>query len=279
MRYNEKVAIDLGITLEEDYVLSKIEDMQNTYIVRDGDKGSFTFSLTDLFKRCPMVFKQVDDIQDKEDIKKIYDTNKKKFQKMIKASLGKAIIRTDVKRKKDGKKESYFKFNKTTMTVLKNGYPIKTVNEFTDKEKLIIKELHIDTINKSLSSQLESMDYDLLKDSIEIAKECNILDYPYVRSIYNNLIMNEDNKKATSVETTNDFEVKNNNSNFNNNITQEQNICNKKTESNKKENNNINKRKRVNTRFHNINESFSKYTPDELEKLLQESQKNKFKKV
>lgn len=44
-------------------------------------------------------------------------------------------------------------------------------------------------------------------------------------------------------------------------------------------NNNIDNTPKVKTRFHNINESFSKYTPDELEKLLQESQKNKFKKV
>lgn len=33
------------------------------------------------------------------------------------------------------------------------------------------------------------------------------------------------------------------------------------------------KPKKVKTRFHNINESFSKYSPDKLEKILQESQK------
>ncbi|MGL5711854.1 MAG: DnaD domain protein [Paraclostridium sp.] len=33
----------------------------------------------------------------------------------------------------------------------------------------------------------------------------------------------------------------------------------------------------VKTRFHNINQTFSKYSPDELEKILQESQKGKFK--
>ena len=31
------------------------------------------------------------------------------------------------------------------------------------------------------------------------------------------------------------------------------------------------------TRFHNINQTFNKYSPDELEKVLLESQKNKFK--
>ena len=42
---------------------------------------------------------------------------------------------------------------------------------------------------------------------------------------------------------------------------------------NTKSNNDIPK---VKTRFHNINESFRNYPPDELEKLLRESQKGKF---
>ena len=33
---------------------------------------------------------------------------------------------------------------------------------------------------------------------------------------------------------------------------------------------------KVKTRFHNINETFRNYSPDELEKLLRESQKGKF---
>ncbi|RIZ58421.1 hypothetical protein CHH45_11385 [Paraclostridium bifermentans] len=32
----------------------------------------------------------------------------------------------------------------------------------------------------------------------------------------------------------------------------------------------------VKTRFHNINQSFKKYAPEQLEKILQESQKGKF---
>lgn len=39
---------------------------------------------------------------------------------------------------------------------------------------------------------------------------------------------------------------------------------------------NSNKAPKVKTRFHNISERFNDYTPDELEKLLRESQKNKF---
>jgi DnaD/phage-associated family protein len=47
----------------------------------------------------------------------------------------------------------------------------------------------------------------------------------------------------------------------------------KKSSSNKSKNN----VKQVKTRFHNINQTFSKYSPDELEKMLQESQKGKFR--
>ena len=42
-------------------------------------------------------------------------------------------------------------------------------------------------------------------------------------------------------------------------------------------NNSSNSVKQVKTRFHNINQTFNKYSPDELEKMLQESQKGKFR--
>ncbi|MEG0180790.1 MAG: RepB family plasmid replication initiator protein [Peptostreptococcaceae bacterium] len=51
----------------------------------------------------------------------------------------------------------------------------------------------------------------------------------------------------------------------------------KKTLENKiKDTSNISNPKQVKTRFHNINQTFNKYSPDELENRLQESQKYKF---
>lgn len=47
----------------------------------------------------------------------------------------------------------------------------------------------------------------------------------------------------------------------------------KKTSNNTNKNNN----QHIKTRFHNINQTFTKYSPDELEKILQESQKGKFR--
>ncbi len=49
----------------------------------------------------------------------------------------------------------------------------------------------------------------------------------------------------------------------------------KKASTNTNKNNSNNKH--VKTRFHNINQTFAKYSPDELEKMLQESQKGKFR--
>ena len=51
---------------------------------------------------------------------------------------------------------------------------------------------------------------------------------------------------------------------------------NQKKQHQKNTSSNNNSIPKVKTRFHNINERFRNYTPDELEKLLKESQKGKF---
>lgn len=264
MKYKENVILDLNMTLEDDYVLSKIEEMQNTNLVKDGDEGSFSFNLTDLFKKCPMIFKQANAEMTQDEIKKLYETNKKKFQKLLNGNLGKAINRFEVKRTLKGKRESYFKFNKTTMTILKNGYPSREV-ELTEIEKLVIKELNIDTITKSIAKQLKEMDIKILKEAIECAKETGILDYPFVKSIYNNLM---ENKKVASVGSTNNS-VKQLNTNSND--------INSISDNNKNIKQNYNSH--LNPKVHNFEGSanFLKYSPEELEKLLFENQKNKFK--
>ncbi|MBQ6631816.1 MAG: hypothetical protein IJH55_06880 [Romboutsia sp.] len=52
---------------------------------------------------------------------------------------------------------------------------------------------------------------------------------------------------------------------------------NKSSRASKKSSVKANSTKQVKTRFHNINQSFEKYTPEELEKLLKENQEDKFK--
>ena len=43
-------------------------------------------------------------------------------------------------------------------------------------------------MGKNIRTQLKSMDENTLKEAIQISKEHGILDYPYVRGIYNNLV-------------------------------------------------------------------------------------------
>ncbi|EPZ61679.1 hypothetical protein H476_3604, partial [[Clostridium] sordellii VPI 9048] len=53
----------------------------------------------------------------------------------------------------------------------------------------------------------------------------------------------------------------------------------KQTLENKIKNNKTNGVRKQKTRFHNINQTFEKYTSDELEKILLENQKDKFKAI
>lgn len=269
MRYNEEVVLDMDMTLEDDYVLSRIEDIQNTTSVKDGNKGSFSFNLTELFKRCPMVFKQVKGGESKEDIEKIYNTNKKKLQRMMNGSMGKAIMRYETKRTKAGKKESYFKFNKTTMTVLKNGYPIKVEKTFTEKEMMVMRALRLNELSKGLITQINDLEDDLLKASLEVAKECGILEFAYVRGIYNNLKL--DKEKASDAGTSNANQKNKTHDSIDINII---------SQNNQKDTSKFKKNyKQTKNRFHNLeNESFRNYTPEELERILEENQRIKDEK-
>ena len=263
MKYNEEVAYDLGLSLEDIYVLEKIEDrIRDTYLSKDGNNGEFSFNQVELFKICKFVFKQITSEDTLEDIKKIYKTNNAKFNKMLKGPLGKVLVKCNVV-KKQGKSETYFKINKEIRGVLINGYPVQILEkeELTEIEKLILDKLNLNSLGKGIRTQLKNMDIDILKEAIQIAKEHNILDYPYVRKIYNNLEIKNPQEFADSQGSMENLNSLNNNS-----ITQ--NIKNNKTQKTTF--------KKI-TRFHNVNETFSKYKPDELEKLLLESQRGKFK--
>lgn len=295
MKYNEEAAYNFGLTLEDIYVLEKIEDfILNTTISKDGDRGEFTFNQVDLFKICKFVFKQVDECENEEEIKKIYKTNNARFNKMLKGALGKILVKCSTIKLK-GKSETYYKINKEIRTILINGYPKVVDLELSEIEKLVVDELKMKTIGKNIRTQLKSMNIDKLKVAISIAKEHNILDYPYVKSIYNNLDSNvkkpqesansqgsSDNKSIDLHSNTNsipqiydsinNFESKNNN--HTKNVNNENEDAREKIIAKQKQDYEMISRK---NKFHNTNASFINYTPDELERHLQESQKGKFK--
>lgn len=265
MKYNEEVAYNLGLTLEDIYVLEKIDDyIRDTNLSKDGNNGEFSFNQVDLFKMCKFVFKQVKKDDSQEDIKKIYKTNNAKFNKMLKGALGKVLLKGE-NIKKQGRSEAYFKINKEIRTILINGYPKVSDIVLTDIEELVVKELKMNTISKSIRTQLKNMDIDILRTSIEIAKEENILDYPFVRGIYNNLESNN-KKPQESANSQGSYENTISSTPYKNSIPQKSDFYTNKTK-------NYEYKK---TNFHNFKETFDQYTEEELDNIILKSQKIKF---
>lgn len=285
MKYNEEVAYNLGLSLEDIYVLEKIEDnIRDTVLSKDGNNGEFSFNQVDLFKMCKFVFKQVNKHDSEDTIRKIYKTNNAKFNKMLKGSLGKVLIKGE-NIKKQSKSEAYFKINKEIRTILINGYPKVVDLELNEIEKLVVDELKMKTIGKNIRTQLKCMDIDKLKAAIGVAKEHEILDYPYVKHIYNNLDSNVkkpqespnsqgSNENINSQNSDTNIVPQNSNNTSTKNVNNENEDLREKIIAKQKQDYEMISRK---NKFHNTNASFINYTPDELERHLQESQKGKFK--
>ena len=285
MKYNEEVAYNLGLSLEDIYVLEKIEDnIRDTVLSKDGNNGEFSFNQVDLFKMCKFVFKQVNKHDSEDTIRKIYKTNNAKFNRMLKGSLGKVLIKGE-NIKKQSKSEAYFKINKEIRTILINGYPKVVDLELNEIEKLVVDELKMKTIGKNIRTQLKCMDIDKLKAAIGVAKEHEILDYPYVKHIYNNLDSNVkkpqespnsqgSNENINSQNSDTNIVPQNSNNTSTKNVNNENEDPREKIIAKQKQDYEMISRK---NKFHNTNASFINYTPDELERHLQESQKGKFK--
>ncbi|MRN26174.1 hypothetical protein EAI30_16295, partial [Romboutsia ilealis] len=119
---------------------------------------------------------------------------------------------------------------------------------------------------------------DKLLKSIEIANEINpeYYTFGYIKEIYSNDKNFIEKKKAPVIASNKDFN-KSNIQNSNNIIDNFEPKYNHSSNNNFKSSNKNNLSYNPNkTRYHNIGHSFSKYTPDELETILLESQKNKF---
>ena len=168
------------------------------------------------------------------------------------------------------------------------------------KSKFSISEGMLNSISKNIDKsnlidakenfKFDYIDIDKLKVAIGIAKEHEILDYPYVKSIYNNLDSNvkkpqeSANSQGPSDSKNTDLHNNTNNSipqiddsinnNYTKNVNNENEYPREKIIAKQKQDYEMISRK---NKFHNTNASFINYTPDELERHLQESQKGKFK--
>lgn len=264
--FDDDTSYDLGLTLEDTYVLGYFYKLSNTStdtkIIKNYE--CFSFNLVDLFKSRKRTFEQVKSDLTQEDIKKIYERNRKKLDRLLKGTLGRFVIKESSIKSKEGTK-TYYRLNKQLIKILIDGYPTKEDRNLSEIELLVSKELNINRLGKSITKQLQQMDIEILKEAIECAKEIGILDYPYVKGIYNNLMENK--KVASAANTNNSVKQLNTNSNDINSIS----------DNNKNIKQNYNSH--LNPKVHNFEGSanFLKYSPEELEKLLFENQKNKFK--
>ncbi|CEK35743.1 replication protein,DnaD domain protein,Replication initiation and membrane attachment [[Clostridium] sordellii] len=164
------------------------------------------------------------------------------------------------------------------MTVLPHTVKQQHINKINKKENINniyvykgqdekVKEFsklyqsNIGVINGLIATQLiewsDILEVELFKAAIEICTERGNLNWGYLKGIIKNWLDNNitslEKLEAHKLQQKNKNQCKNSMSKNNNNIT------------------------KLPTRHHNINQSFSKYDGDELEKMLLESQKGKFK--
>ena len=175
---------------------------------------------------------------------------------MLSGALGKVIKKEKIEKVDDGKK-IYFSINKVIFTNLLDGYPTKESLDLTENEKIVIEKLKINKLTDSITKQLSNMNKELLLQSCEIALNAGILDFPYMKSVYNNLKNN--NKKDPSAPTDESCTIKS--ASFNDNM-----IIPQKTYFNSSKN-----------KFRNFTETFDKYSDDELDAIIEKSQREKFK--
>lgn len=264
--FNETVALDLGFDLNQLYILRYLTNISKTTKVETkiiNGKECFHINYSKIFKDNQFAFTQLsesslnelNDDAKKEYIKKIYDRNNKRFIKMLSGALGKVIIKEKIEKVDDGKK-IYFSINKIIFTNLLDGYPVKESMDLTENEKIIIDKLNLNKLTVSITKQLATMKKDILLQACDISRNLGVLDFPYMKSIYNNLL---ENKKDSSAPTDkSNTQIKSESFNRSNIIAQ-------------KINYNASKNK-----FRNFTETFDKYSEDELDAIIEKSQKEKF---
>lgn len=139
-------------------------------------------------------------------------------------------------------------------TYIKETEDVVVESKQSEKVKLV-KEYGFD-INDVQEKLVDNLDFDLLKDAVETTVAKCGKSFAYVYEVYRSL---KDKVKTNSTKKSSKTN-KYNNANSTKKDNNEQQVFVPK----------------VKTRFHNITQTFTKYAPDELEKRLLESQRDKF---
>lgn len=277
-------AAAIGLNAEDIIVLSWFIQFSNSssierkYIKKENDMG-YWINYDTLIKELPLVFNG-----------KTEKGNKEKLRRMFKGNLSKVLMREQFSNKKDNSKGGSKIFIVLNRFVYESLLIVDTeIQPKTDNE-VMIHALGI-VLNNNIKVQLSKMDESLLELAIAIAKDNGKKDqFKYIKGIYNNLEKDikkpqeSTNSQGPSDSKNTDLHNNTNNSipqiddsinnNYTKNVNNENEYPREKIIAKQKQDYEMISRK---NKFHNTNASFINYTPDELERHLQESQKGKFK--
>lgn len=277
-------AAAIGLNAEDIIVLSWFIQFSNSssierkYIKKENDMG-YWINYDTLIKELPLVFNG-----------KTEKGNKEKLRRMFKGNLSKVLMREQFSNKKDNSKGGSKIFIVLNRFVYESLLIVDTeIQPKTDNE-VMIHALGI-VLNNNIKVQLSKMDESLLELAIAIAKDNGKKDqFKYIKGIYNNLEKDikkpqeSANSQGPSDSKNTDLHNNTNNSipqiddsinnNYTKNVNNENEYPREKIIAKQKQDYEMISRK---NKFHNTNASFINYTPDELERHLQESQKGKFK--
>ncbi|WP_337814784.1 hypothetical protein [Intestinibacter sp.] len=277
-------AAAIGLNAEDIIVLSWFIQFSNSssierkYIKKENDMG-YWINYDTLIKELPLVFNG-----------KTEKGNKEKLRRMFKGNLSKVLMREQFSNKKDNSKGGSKIFIVLNRFVYESLLIVDTeIQPKTDNE-VMIHALGI-VLNNNIKVQLSKMDESLLELAIAIAKDNGKKDqFKYIKGIYNNLEKDikkpqeSANSQGPSDSKNTDLHNNTNNSipqiddsinnNYTKNVNNENEDPREKIIAKQKQDYEMISRK---NKFHNTNASFINYTPDELERHLQESQKGKFK--
>jgi hypothetical protein len=276
-------AAAIGLNAEDIIVLSWFIQFSNSssierkYIKKENDMG-YWINYDTLIKELPLVFNG-----------KTEKGNKEKLRRMFKGNLSKVLMREQFSNKKDNSKGGSKIFIVLNRFVYESLLIVDTeIQPKTDNE-VMIHALGI-VLNNNIKVQLSKMDESLLELAIAIAKDNGKKDqFKYIKGIYNNLEKDikkpqeSANSQGPSDSKNTDLHNNTNNSipqiddsinnNYTKNVNNENEYPREKIIAKQKQDYEMRARK---NKFHNTNASFINYTPEELERHLQESQKGKF---
>lgn len=247
-------ANDLGLNSEDLILLSWFIQFSNgskierKYIKKENDMG-YWVNYETLIKELPIIFNG-----------KTEKGNKEKLRRMFNGNLSKVLTRKQYSNKtcnSRGGSKVFIVLNRFIYDSLLTSS--NNIQPSTDNE-LLIHSLGI-SLDNNIVNQLSKMDTEILELAIEIAKDKNKgKNYKYIKGVYKNLEI-EMKKPQESANSQGSSTYKNLKLIFNDSM-----IIPQKTYFNASKN-----------KFRNFTETFDKYSDEELDAIIEKSQREKFK--